>query len=354
MTENVIPFDAVREGCSDVTPKPQNPKFPLIPAVAFLNQPNPGWYIQGIVPAGELMVIYGHPGSGKSFGALAMAIALARGIPWLGNRIKQARRVVYICAESSSGFSKRLKAYSQHHNYDFSNLPNLEIIAESPNFLPQGFPDAEIIAANIEKCDVIFVDTLACVMAGGDENKGQDMGQAIGACKLLHKKTGAMVVLVHHAGKQESSGARGWSGLKAAVDAELYVEKLENKIHKITVTKQKDGEGGISFGFELKQHTIARDEDDEAITSCVFLPCDLPAEEIEGKEYGPIQALLLAAYAEYLIFPVSYGDLANKVVNRMPRLGAGRDTRAQRVRQSFESLQRDKVFDVIDNLVYKI
>lgn len=56
----------------------------------------------------------------------------------------------------------------------------------------------------------------------------------------LTRATGATVVLVHHAGKDTSKGARGWSGLRAAADAELEVVRSpEGRL--LRVTKQKEG-----------------------------------------------------------------------------------------------------------------
>ena len=88
-----------------------------------------------------------------------------------------------------------------------------------------------------------------------------------------------MVLLVHHSGKDTSRGARGWSGLKGAVDVELSVEKDdESKLHTLTVAKQKDGEDGGEFAFRLLPVELDPDEEGPRY-SCVVEP--VSGEELE-------------------------------------------------------------------------
>src|SRR5690606_7842012 len=108
--------------------------------------------------------------------------------------------------------------------------------------------------------DVVVIDTLAAAMPGGDENSGQDLGKVVDHCKFLHRQTGALVVLVHHSGKDQSRGARGWSGLRAAADAEIEVTR--NGDYRVAaVTKMKDGADGATFAFKLKPVVLELDDD---------------------------------------------------------------------------------------------
>jgi RecA-family ATPase len=42
---------------------------------------------------------------------------------------------------------------------------------------------------------------MSAVTPGANENSGEDVGKLIEHCKLLNKKTGALVILIHHSGK---------------------------------------------------------------------------------------------------------------------------------------------------------
>ena len=105
-----------------------------------------------------------------------------------------------------------------------------------------------------------IVDTLAQVTPGANENSGEDMGHALANVRALRLASGAMVVLVHHAGKDASKGSRGWSGLKAAADFQLEVLRHENGVREIHIEKLKDGEDGKRFGFELKTVEMGFDD----------------------------------------------------------------------------------------------
>jgi hypothetical protein len=49
------------------------------------------------------------------------------------------------------------------------------------------------------------------------------MGLALSHCKHIYEVTGAIVLLVHHSGKDAAKGARGWSGIRAAADTEIEI-----------------------------------------------------------------------------------------------------------------------------------
>jgi hypothetical protein len=82
-----------------------------------------------------------------------------------------------------------------------------------------------------------------------------------------------MVVLVHHSGKDESRGARGWSGLRAAADFEMEIIRSDND-RVATVTKMKGGEDGGEYGFKLETVTVGMDDDGDVETTCVVVYTD--------------------------------------------------------------------------------
>jgi hypothetical protein len=148
----------------------------------------------------------------------------------------------------------------------------VEVIPVAPNFLKA--EDIRELIAGIGAADLIVVDTFAQVTPGANENASEDMGRALGHCRVLHRETGATIVLVHHSGKDATKGARGWSGLKAAADAELEVTRLD-EARFIRVTKQKDGEDGDMFPFKLVAVSLGEDEDGEPIRSAVVEHTDV-------------------------------------------------------------------------------
>jgi len=255
-------------------------RFGVQPLGSFAGGKPLGYLIKGLLPKAEIIVLYGESGSGKSFMALDLGMAMARGIPWRGLRVKQGRQV-YIAAEGAGGFRNRVNAYARHHGISLDELNALGehfgVISAAPNFMIKD--DVLEVCKEIlvgGPVAVVWVDTWAQVLPGANENAGEDIGKALQHCKGIHKATGAVVILVHHSGKDASKGARGWSGLKAAADAELEVSRMDTG-RKLKASKQKDGQDGLEWGFDLPIVGIGTDEDGDVITSCVV--SDIPVPE---------------------------------------------------------------------------
>lgn len=323
--------------------EPPRVRFQVQPAHVFAQGGSPRWIIKGIVPQAQLLVLFGESGSGKSFTALDIGAAIARGIPWRGHRTARGR-VVYVAAEGAGGFRNRLKAYAQHHDVPLEDLA-IGVIADAPNLLQKD--DAldvckAILAAG--GADVVIVDTFAQVTPGANENAAEDMGKALAHCKGIHTATGALVVLVHHAGKDSSKGARGWSGLKAAADAELEVVKTAAG-RLIRVSKQKDGEDGQVFGFELDVVPVGMDDDGDTITSCVVRECEAPTVHAIGaalKAVSPLERIVMDAVSEIgqaQTSGIEVEAVLAEAARRMPGPEDGkRDTRKQRAKRALMAL----------------
>lgn len=330
----------------------QGVRFKVLSAGAFTHLPPPTWVIKNVLLKAELAVVYGESGSGKSFFALDIGGAVARGIDWRGHKTKQGR-VIFIVAEGQGGFRNRLKAYAEQHQLDLDQL-GIGVIGDAPNFLRTDDIKAVIAAVKAwGPADLIFVDTLARVTPGANENAGEDMGKAINHCERLHAATGAMVVLIHHAGKDLTKGARGWSGIKGALDTEIEINRLDQD-RWARVSKLKDGEGeGAEFPFRLHRVVIGRDEDGDEITSCTI-------EHTEARATGPKQPTgtknlmvwrLIHELTEVGDAVVAEKVIVDEVVRRLPRGDSQKDQRPYIARRAIENLTEQGFVVVLDGLV---
>lgn len=251
---------------------PPKQRFQVVPAHEFAQAKPQSWIVKKVLPCAEVGVIYGESTAGKSFFVLDLVGSVARGLPWRGHHVKQGN-VVYIAAEGAGGMRSRLSAYGRHVGVPLCDLP-IGVIADAPNFMEVSEVKSVLQAIKaFGTVSVIVVDTFAQVMAGANENSGEDVGRALKHCKALHKHTGALVLLVHHAGKDTSKGARGWSGLRAAADVEIEVIR-DGDDRVASITKMKDGTDGADYGFRLLTQVLGMDEDDEPVTSCVVEATD--------------------------------------------------------------------------------
>jgi KaiC/GvpD/RAD55 family RecA-like ATPase len=276
---------------------------PLPLSVAFADElPDtftpPDELVEGVLTAGDGSVLYGDSNSGKTFFVIDMAAAVARGAQWMG-RNTEPGLVVYLAAESPASVRGRLQAYQKHHGV---RVPNFAIV-QSPIDLFDGDADTEAVIEVVrqlerqrgQKVRLIVGDTLARLSAGANENAGQDMGLVVRRFDRIRSACNAHFLLVHHSGKAAANGARGWSGIRAAVDTEIEVtDSAQGRCAEIT--KQRDlSTKGERIGFRLDTVTLGSTKWGAAATSCVVVAADAP-DKPQGKRVSEVGGAVL----EYL------------------------------------------------------
>lgn len=259
----------------------------------LMMQPATEWLINLILVARGLCVLFGEPGSGKSFLALAIAFAIARGVPFFGRETRKGS-VLYICVEGRS--RDRAEAYLKCFDLQAEDL-DVQFIEQSVDLCG--------VTADLERLEeicrqsrpaVVIVDTLARVSGGGDENLASDMGLLLASFKRIEEASGGLVICVHHSGKDISRGARGHSSLRAAADVEIEVLRSDSGVRTARVSKLRDHEDGAEIHFRLDRIELG-----EGRSSCVVLPA---AEDQKPKraerQLTPNERICLDALREQL------------------------------------------------------
>lgn len=322
----------------------KGPRFQVISVPQLLERPRASWLIRNVLPRDGVAMIYGESGSGKSFFVLDMVAAVARGIEWRGHKVEAPRPVVYVCAEGEADFRDRVQAYCEFNG--LGDFP-IGVVPDAPNLLLR--EDVKDLIAAIRAFGpsaVIVVDTLAQTTPGANENSGEDMGRALAHCKALHRATGALVLLVHHSGKDSSRGARGWSGLRAAVDAEIEVERFGSgnfdDARCARVSKLKGGRDGAEFGFRLNLVAIGEHDDGEVINSCVVAyETPQPRAQRKAAPKGAKEQIVMAAVQALLDLDdcVTQSEVIDAAVNQMvPPERGKQDNRNRDARRAWDSL----------------
>lgn len=283
-------------------PSPENQpfqsRFHAIPwAELDLPGPEHEWLVKNIITRGERSMMVGASQSGKSFLALDLAMTIARGQPWFGNRAVRGG-VVYQAGEGGRGIKKRLRAYRAENGLDLADrLPF--VLLPSPVDLYASDDQTNALIAEINhwrltfECplELVVIDTLSAATPGADENSSKDIGPVLARCDRIAQQCGCAVMLVHHmnAGGQKP---RGHTSILANLDSVLTVAKVEGamdidrrQIREIETAKQKDGEAGKRWRFVLPAVEIGRDADGDPVTSCVVRPPNIDGEpgETGGK-----------------------------------------------------------------------
>lgn len=291
-----------QEGGENPTASPAA-RFPAVHISQFATGKPLAWIIDDVLPQAELAVVYGESGSGKSFLVFDMLAAIALGAPWRERPVMQGD-CVYICAEGARGFRVRSQAYAKAKGISLADLP-IRVIADTPHFML--VPDVKDVIRSIGRAAVVVVDTLSNVMTGGNENAAEDMGLVVSHCKQIHRFTGALVILIHHSGKDASKGARGSSALRGYTDCEIETVRTGQDRVAI-VTKLKDAEDGAEFGFRLGVVECGVDERGKPVSSCVVAHGDVNAKERKTRQPKGVHTRLMWRIAHEL------GDLADNTI----------------------------------------
>lgn len=251
--------------------KTTSTRFQLLSATELATAPPLRWLVRGVLPAEGLAALYGPSGSGKSFLVLDLAAAIAGASgEWFGRRVNAAP-VTFCVLEGEAGLSKRLAAWSRHHQKP--NPDRLRFINEQVDLIADVTELGKAIQAAGGAGGLVIIDTLNRSAPGADENSSVDMGNLISAAKQLQTLVAGLVLLVHHTGKDATKGLRGHSSLYAALDGAIEVCKTDFR-REWTVAKSKDDETGAVHSFRLDVIPLGTDVEGEPVTSCVVVPDD--------------------------------------------------------------------------------
>jgi hypothetical protein len=230
-------------------------------------------FVEQLLTAGTMSVVYGDTNSGKTFFASDIAMRVAAGMPWRDRAVEQGA-VLYLALEGGFGIANRIVAFREAHGIDTQDVPFA--IVTLPISMLDGEQDAQpiikTIAAVQKEFDLplrlVVIDTLSRAMPGGNENAPEDMTRLIATGDLIREQTDAHLMWIHHSGKDAARGARGHSSLSAASDTEIEIT-VNGDTRLASVTKQRDMECHGEFPFALKVVELGTNKRGKSVTSCV-------------------------------------------------------------------------------------
>ena len=286
--------DLMEIPASQVTPQ-RNPNIfdESLSMDELLAMPPRKWIVDSIIGRGDLAMIYGGSGCGKTFVAIDLIGSLCTGQQFAGRfDVSEPLTVAYCAGEGVSGLPARFKAMMNRRSID--GIENFYFWKQTPQLCDKAGTTALNISRFVESyqhaqaigrapLDVLFIDTLHSSISGADENSSGDMGVVVESCREAIRALNCAVILIHHTGKSGES-ERGSSALRGAMDAMLLIRRISDVDTKAVMqcTKLKDGE-------QWKQQTF----DLVANGDSVAVWWDDPADDVAtGKGNGDREAII--------------------------------------------------------------
>lgn len=191
--------------------------------------PEYDWLVDNFLVKGDIGLLVGDGGTGKSELLLDLAIHMARGDDeWLGMKL-DGRRVMVIDQENPEVTVRRRlyqHGFRKEHAENMRYVWYQHVLLDNPEQVLKMYEDV----ANFEP-DLLVLDSLSR-MHLRNENANEEMNPLInGAIFPLARQMGVTVVMIHHVAK--GGGSRGATAIRNAVDICLDMTKSEDEVWRI-------------------------------------------------------------------------------------------------------------------------
>jgi AAA domain len=245
------------------------------------------WLIDQLWTAQAVGIIGGSPKTYKTWLALEMAVAVASGSACLQTFAVSSPGPVllYAAEDSESALRLRLESLAQHHRLQLPYLDIRVITADSLRLDRISDQERLEVTLMLHRPVLLILDPLVRLHAI-DENAAGEIAALLGYLRVLQRKTGSAIALVHHAKKAVSAhgGAgyslRGSSDLYAWVDSFLYLRRHHGQLMLSAEHRSASGTGPLPL-------ELANTE------SGPYLKLAPTASELLSRDPLPVQILAL-------------------------------------------------------------
>jgi hypothetical protein len=256
----------------------------ILKKIGELEVKAPEWIIEDLFEKDSTSIIFGDPGTGKSFIALDIGASIAAGVDYHTHRIRNNGPVVYICGEGQATIARRCRAWEIYHEVSLKDYPFYILeapiqISDEKSLAPL-IQELKEISISDGQPSLIIIDTWARLF-GGEENSNSDTSKAIAVLDKIRAPYKCSVLIIHHSGIADKTRGRGATSLNGAVDNAFQVKKNNDEI-VMSSTKRKDGPKPENMAFNLNDVNLnIKNEHGRMIESAVLI---LDGNYVEEKK----------------------------------------------------------------------
>lgn len=233
--------DEIFRGATPGQERPKPATIDLLSAADFAGKPivKRRWIVPDLIPAGDITLLSGDGGTGKSLLSLQLCVAVATGGEWIGEMPEPGSAIFLTAEDDFDEVHRRLAAIHPA----LADLRSLQIISlagkdallavsdKSGHLSPTPLYAAVEQAIRDHRPSLLVLDTLADLY-GGDEIKRAEARAFIGLLRRFCIEFGITIVLLSHPSLQGLSSGSGTSGSTAwsnSVRSRLYFERVKAK-----------------------------------------------------------------------------------------------------------------------------
>lgn len=226
------------------------------------------WCVKHVLPGDSIGLMFGAPGTFKSFVALDMALHIAHGLKWLGKKTTKGP-VIYIAAEGGTGLMRRIHAWHKARKLEWAEIDFYVI----PSAVMLSSRCAEVVEAakalGVEPV-LVIVDTKSQTDEGEENSANDTAAYFRGLGSSFRALWGCAVLVIHHSGLNATERPRGSSAIVGNIDFMFGVFRDEKEmLATVANLRQKEGELFDDQTFALSVESLGHDEDGDPITSLV-------------------------------------------------------------------------------------
>lgn len=218
-----------------------------------IDPPPVRWLIEDMICHGDIHMLIGEPSIGKSWLTMGMAVAVAgNSDTFLGRNVAEHGRVLYVDEENPEdliyhrlhklGLNKEVAKNIRYLSNVGVRLDKQadELVGEALDYEPQ----------------LIILDSLTRFHTEDENNAGAMAALFNDALKPLARKTGAAVVLIHHANKTDSNSSykrsRGSGDITAGADCGYDVRAVAERTIAVSNYKSRRAAQSDTFYVTIK------------------------------------------------------------------------------------------------------
>lgn len=232
---------------------------------------NPEYLVKGWLPKGSNALLFGEWSGGKTFSALNMGFHIAAGKDWFGMRVTQGG-VLYVGYEGEGGMDARMAALNVMYEGLWNDgVPFAWLMMNRTLLSDEGRSELHDALTEFARLygtlpSLVIIDPLRDALGGSDSDPDLTTPYIAFTRQLMKVCKGASVLTIHHPGHGDKERGRGDSGIEAAMDTVIRLDKERSIVH---TRKQRDGKLR-EFSYRLTGVWLGVDQDGDDVESCVF------------------------------------------------------------------------------------